>query len=282
MVKSILISLRPKQWIKNLFVFLPLLFSGGLFKDAYLLGAGIAFILFILASCSAYLLNDVLDRREDKAHPVKSKRPIAQGRISVKLGLLLSLLFFLLAFAGSLLAGKYLAVIIIAYVILNIAYTITIKHILILDVIAIAIGFELRVWAGALVIGIRPSIWLESCAFLLALFLGFAKRRGEIVFLESGAEQHRRVLAGYRSLLLDEFIIIVSGLTLLTYILYAISRDACMVYTVPFVIYGILRYLYIIHNNKKSGDPTEILVSDKPLLIDLVLWFISILFILYL
>lgn len=282
MVKAILISLRPKQWIKNLFVFLPLLFSGGLFKAGAFIEVCASFILFSLASCSVYLLNDILDRKEDKAHPVKSKRPIARGRISVKLGLLLSLLFFLLAFAGSLLAGKYLAVIIIAYIMLNIAYAIIIKRIPILDVIAIAIGFELRVWAGALVIGIRPSIWLESCAFLLALFLGFAKRRGEIVLLESGAEQHRRVLAGYRGLLLDEFIIIASGLTLLSYILYAISRDARMAYTVPFVIYGILRYLYIIHNNKKSGDPTEILVSDKPLLVDLALWVISILLILYL
>lgn len=282
MIKSIIVSLRPKHWIKNLFVFLPVLFSGSLFRAGSFADVCASFIIFSLASCSVYLLNDILDRKEDRAHPVKSKRPVAQGIISVRLGLFLSSLFFFLAFMASLFKGKYLILIIISYAALNIVYTLFIKHIPILDVIAIALGFELRVWAGALAIGIQPSIWLESCTFLLALFLGFAKRRGEIVLLGPGAGQHRRVLVEYRGLLLDEFITIASGLTLLAYIIYAISRATYMVYTVPFAIYGILRYLYIIHNNRESGDPTEILVSDKPLLADLALWVISILFILYL
>lgn len=279
---------RAKQWVKNAFIFFPLLFSGLFFEPEALISCVIAFAGFCSVSSGLYVFNDFLDRDKDRLHPKKSHRPLARLNINPSF---IAVLIGSLIIAGlwiCWLAGPSVLVIALIYIAIHIIYNFYTKRIVLLDVIFIAAGFQIRIWAGALASHVDPSVWLQLCVFLLALFLGFTKRRYEISALKDKAAEHRRVLSHYTSYLLDQIIIICSTLAIVFYGLYTISFDIThrigsqnMVYSVIFVIYGIFRYLYLVHVKKLGDEPGEILATDKPLLINVLLWILYVGIMLY-
>jgi 4-hydroxybenzoate polyprenyltransferase len=276
---ALLATLRPKQWLKNLFVFAPAIFATELFERAAMARALGAFAVFCAVASATYLVNDVLDRDADRRHPVKQYRPIPSGRLSVGVALAAAGALAAGGLLASLLLGIGFASTVLAYVLVTIGYTLYFKHSVILDVMFLASGFVLRVAGGALAVGVPASEWLFLCTLLLALFLGFSKRRHEITLLEAGAADHRRVLEHYSAELLDQMIVIVATSAILCYILYTIWPSTIekfgsnhLVYTVPFVIYGIFRYFYLIHQRQSGGDPTGALLTDRPLLVNIVLY----------
>ncbi|MFZ5800636.1 MAG: decaprenyl-phosphate phosphoribosyltransferase [Candidatus Omnitrophota bacterium] len=288
-VRVFFFSLRPKQWIKNFFVFSPLLFSGRLLDAGKAAGVSLACVCFCLLSSAVYLLNDILDREEDKSHPRKSQRPVAKGELSRSSAILGSFLLCVAGFAIIAFTGNfYLGLVAILYMVINILYSLLLKHLIILDAITIAVGFVLRVYAGAAVLHIRPSAWLQICTFLLALFLCLGKRREDLLFQRPLDRQSRKIFFKYQLSFLDNFLNITAGLNILAYILYTLSGEATkrpygqyLLYTSVFVIYGISRHLFLIRMDKRYTDPTEILISDAPLQINLLLWLFAVVLILY-
>ncbi len=281
--------LRIKQWIKNAFIFFPLIFSGNLFDINRLLNCVVTFVGFCLIASGTYIFNDHIDSHKDRLHPKKASRPLAQGKFknSQIIGLIVGLLSLglLICFVVDIFIF-YMGVL---YILLHLIYNLYTKKIVILDVVFVAAGFQLRIWAGALASGVLPSARFQLCVFLLALFLGFTKRRHEITTLKDQAPEHRSVLAHYTTYLLDQIIIICSTLSIVFYGLYTLSADIMirvgqdyMIYSVGFVIYGIFRYLYLVHVKKFGDDPGEILLSDRPLLINIILWILFVIMILYL
>jgi 4-hydroxybenzoate polyprenyltransferase len=279
LIAFILKSTRPQQWIKNLFIFAPLIFSQNATNLPLLLRALAAFALFSLLTGALYIFNDIHDIEEDKFHPGKSQRPIASGRLSKSQAYVA---FLILAAAALLLSFFFSIPFFIAahiYFLMQLAYSRWLKHIVILDVLLIAAGFLLRVIAGGLAIAVEMSNWLLLCTLLLALFLAMAKRRHEISLLQSAAVTHRPILKEYSPVLLDQMISVVTASTVIAYCLYTISDETVakfgtsnLIYTVPFVIYGIFRYLYLVHQKAQGGSPESLILRDKPLLADLVLW----------
>jgi 4-hydroxybenzoate polyprenyltransferase len=279
LIAFILKSTRPQQWIKNLFIFAPLIFSQNATNLPLLLRALAAFALFSLLTGALYIFNDIHDIEEDKFHPGKSQRPIASGRLSKSQAYVA---FLILAAAALLLSFFFSIPFFIAahiYFLMQLAYSRWLKHIVILDVLLIAAGFLLRVIAGGLAIAVEMSNWLLLCTLLLALFLAMAKRRHEISLLQSAAVTHRPILKEYSPVLLDQMISVVTASTVIAYCLYTISDETVakfgtsnLIYTVPFVIYGIFRYLYLVHQKAQGGSPESLILNDKPLLADLVLW----------
>jgi len=281
-LKYILLSMRPEQWIKNFFVFTALLFSKNLLNPSKDIEAIIGFVIFCMVTGCAYMINDLVDLEKDKLHPVKSRRPLASGKLkkepAVKIIVLVCLASLSFAFYMNILFGF----IVLAYFLLNIGYSIYLKNIVIIDVVSIAAGFVLRVLGGAVIISVVASQWLILCTILLSLFLGFSKRRHELILLEDSATSHRRVLEHYSPYFLDQMIAVVTASTLICYALYTMSRDTVeklgtskLIYTIPFVLYGIFRYLYLVHQKEEGGSPTEIMFTDKPMIINLCLWVIS-------
>ena len=248
----------------------------------------LGFTLFSLASSSVYIFNDIQDKESDRQHPRKRFRPIASGRVSFSLSILLMILL-----GGSSLSLSYLlkpafGLVVLLYIIINITYSIILKDLVILDVMAIAAGFLLRVIACAELAEIYPSNWLIICTILLSLFLGFGKRRHEILLLRSNANSHRRVLTHYSTYFLDQMIIVISASTVISYMLYTVSQETVhffgtkrLIWTIPFVLYGIFRYLYLIHQKEGGGDPAEMMFQDKPLLVNILLWGMSCISIIY-
>jgi len=281
-------SMRPSQWIKNLFVFAPLIFAQKFFDFFLILKTVGAFLLFCILSSAIYILNDLLDIEEDKNHPRKSKRPIALGKISKNQAISIFIALSVVSLSLAFWLNKYFFIVALTYFILQVAYSIKLKRIVIVDVFIIAAGFVIRIVAGGLVIEVPISSWLLICTMLLALFLAMGKRRHELVILENMASNHRSSLKEYSSYLLDQMIAVVTASTLIAYCLYTISAETVekfetknLIFTVPFVLYGIFRYLYLIHNKEKGGSPESLIIKDKPLLIDILLWIGTILFILY-
>lgn len=280
--KSVLLSMRPEQWIKNLFVFTALLFSKNLFNPSKSIEALIGFVIFCMITGGIYLVNDLVDLEKDKLHPVKSQRPLASGKLKTDTAVVI---IFLICCVGLFLAfymGFFFGIIVLAYFLLNIGYSLCLKSIVIIDVISIAAGFLLRVLGGAVVISVTASQWLILCTILLALFLAFSKRRHELVLLEASASNHRKVLEHYSPYFLDQMIAVVSASTVICYALYTMSKDTAeklgtskLIYTVPFVLYGIFRYLYLVHQKEGGGSPTEIMFTDKPMIINVSLWVIT-------
>jgi|SRR5262245_13345982 len=277
--RSLARGLRPQQWVKNLFVFAPLLFSQNLFSPPAVGRSVAAFLLFGLASSSVYLLNDIFDREQDRLHPQKRNRPLVTGELTVAVAGGAVLVLLLLALGGAWMISIPLALVLLGYWLINLLYSTWLKHQVILDVFAIASGFVLRVAGGALVIQVEISHWLFLCTTLLALFLGFSKRRHELGVLQARAEAHRQVLADYSPHFLDMMIAIVTASTVMCYALYTVSDDTvrrfhthALLLTLPFVLYGIFRYLYLIHNRNEGGDPTQTVLADVPMLVDLGLW----------
>jgi 4-hydroxybenzoate polyprenyltransferase len=272
-------AVRPKQWIKNAFVFAPAIFAKGLL-DAPMMGrASAAFVIFSAVSSATYLLNDVIDREADRAHPIKRLRPIASGWLPSRTALTVAAALAVGGIAAALLLDATFALAIVGYLAVTLGYSFYFKHAVILDVMFLAAGFVARVAAGALAARVEASEWLFLCTLLLALFLGFAKRRHELTLLEGGAQNHRRVLVHYSPELLDQMLVIVATCSVICYILYTIWPATVekfgtrhLIYTVPFVIYGIFRYFYLIHQRDSGGDPTGSLLTDMPLLVNVVLW----------
>jgi len=280
--------MRPKQWMKNLFMFAGILFSQNLFNFPLLLKSILAFFIFCLISGSTYVMNDIADLKEDRHHPLKSQRPLASGRLRVSYALWWLIFISLFSLGVSFKLSPLFFLVALSYFMLQLAYSISLKHMVILDVFAIACGFVLRVVAGAVVIDVQISSWLLICTILLSLFLGLSKRRHELVVLEGGAPTHRKVLGEYSPYLLDQMISVVTASTVVAYALYTMSEETIekfgsknLVFTVPFVLYGIFRYLYLIHQKGAGGNPESILVTDKPLMIAILLWVIAIGIILY-
>jgi 4-hydroxybenzoate polyprenyltransferase len=274
---DLLTSARPKQWIKNGFVFAALIFASKLGHLDLVLRTCAAFGIFCVLSSAIYLLNDVSDAEADRQHPLKANRPIAAGRMPASLAVAASALGILISLAISLLLGYQFALIAAGYVALMIGYNLYLKHLVLIDVFTIGGGFVLRAAAGAAVIHVNISPWLYLCTILLSLFLGFGKRRHELLLLEEGAAVHRRNLQEYTGPLLDDLVNIVAGATIIAYSLYtffasAVPQNHAMMVTIPFVLYGIFRYLLLVNRTDFAGSPEEAVWRDMPLLADLVLW----------
>ncbi len=280
---------RPQQWTKNLIIFAPLIFSRSLFDIPMMMTTAAAFLVFCLLSGALYIFNDIRDLEEDKKHPLKSQRPLASGRISRNTAWTELIVLLGISLAGAFFLGQDVFLIAFFYLVLQIAYSYYLKHVVILDVFVIAAGFILRVVAGGLAIDVSISHWLLICTLLLALFLAMSKRRHELILLEDSASVHRPILQEYSPYLLDQMIAVVTASTVIAYCLYTISQETVtkfgtdeLIYTVPFVIYGIFRYLYLVHQKSGGGTPEYLLLRDKPLLLDILLWIITAALIIYL
>jgi len=285
---EILKSMRPYQWTKNLFVFAPLIFSQNIFNAPYLFKTILAFAIFCLLSGAVYIWNDLRDIEEDKLHPVKSQRPLASGRLGKMPAAVAFALFSLVGLGCAVLLNSTFFILALVYLFLQILYSAWLKHVVILDVLLIAAGFLLRVSAGGVVILVDISEWLLICTFLLALFIALSKRRHELVFLKEIAGSHRPILQEYSPYLLDQMISVVTASTVVSYCLYTISEETVakfgssrLVCTVPFVLYGIFRYLYLIHKKGEGGSPEVLILKDKPFLAGILLWITSAVIILY-
>jgi 4-hydroxybenzoate polyprenyltransferase len=276
---SLFVSLRPDQWTKNLIVFAALIFAVKLLDPAATAKATAAFLIFCALSGAVYLMNDVADREQDRLHPLKRTRPIASGELSPGAAMAGAAVLGTAALAAAYALRPPFAMAAAAYLGLFVVYTRWLKHLVILDVMAIAIGFVLRAVAGGLVIDVHISNWLLICTMLGALFLGLAKRRHEMTLLAAGASGHRRILEEYDPYLLDQMIGVVAAATMVAYIIYCASPDThayfgteWMVLTTPFPIYGLFRYLYLVHRKAGGGSPSDLLISDRPLLACVLLW----------
>ncbi len=288
MIRAILVSLRPHQWTKNLLVFAALALSKHLFEREAFLRALLAFGIFCGLSGTVYVINDLTDLARDRLHPRKRLRPLASGGLSrgaargVAGGLGLTCL------ALSWILGRDFALVAFVYVLLNLAYSFRLKEIVIVDVLSISMGFLLRGVAGALAISVQFSDWLIVCTILLALFLALAKRRHELTSLNHAASGHRPILAEYSPYLLDQMIAVVTASCLMAYAFYTMApetvekyRTERLAWTIPFVLYGIFRYLYLVHQRDQGGSPTDLLLTDRPLLVDVALWALSLVLIVY-
>ena len=274
-------SLRPVQWLKNGFVFAPLIFAGRLTDTAAWLHAGLAFAAFCAGASATYLVNDVLDREADRAHPVKKLRPLAAGRLSVSAALALALALAAAATAVALTLGGWFGPILLGYLLLTLLYSVALKNLVFVDVLVVAAGFVLRVVGGAVAIDAPVSRWLLLCAYLLALYLALGKRRSELVLLGAEADSHRAVLGRYTLPLVDQAISVVLGATVLAYTLYTVAPETVakvgsegLMTTVPVVLYGLFRYLYVLHRHELGGSPSRALLTDRPLLVCVAVWIV--------
>jgi 4-hydroxybenzoate polyprenyltransferase len=283
-MRNLIRLIRPQQWLKNLFVFAGILFGHFWGSATLVLSAALAAGAFCMVASAVYVINDILDRESDRAHPAKRNRPIASGAITVPTGLVIA---SFLAACGLFLGYQVSAMVswlLILYFALNLGYSLGLKHVVILDVFIIASGFMLRILAGTIGIGIPPSQWLMLCGLTLTLFLGFAKRRAEMLAsVESGQGlAQRRVLADYTPILLDKMIMVTAACVIMSYGLYTMSPETVakhgtqnLIYTLPFVMYGIFRYIYLLHHRGKGEDPTMELVMDSHTLIVAGGWLIT-------
>jgi 4-hydroxybenzoate polyprenyltransferase len=285
---ALLVSLRPRQWVKNLFVFGGLVFGQQLVNPAAVWTAVAAFAIFCGLSGAIYLLNDVADRDRDRLHPDKRSRPVASGRLRVGTALAAAATLIAAGLGAAAWLSRPFALVAVAYVVLLSAYSAWLKHVVIVDVLVVAIGFVLRAAAGALVIGVVISSWLLICTVLLALFLALGKRRHEVLTQEEVAGRHRPVLAEYSAGLLDQMIAVVTASTVTAYALYTMSPETVAKFqtsllpaTLPFVLYGIFRYLYLLYRRQLGGNPSEIVVHDRALLVNTLLWLVAVLLIIY-
>jgi 4-hydroxybenzoate polyprenyltransferase len=272
-------SLRPVQWLKNGFVLAPIVFSGRIVDPAAWWGCLAAVASFCSASSATYLINDVLDRKADSIHPTKKFRPIAAGEVSVPLAVGTAVVLGAVAFAIAVWIGGWFGYILAGYLILTSLYSAVLKEAVFVDVLVVAAGFVMRVVGGAVAIGVPISTWLLLCAYLLALYLALGKRRAELALLGEEAGNHRVVLGHYTLPLVDQAIGVVLGATVLAYTLYTVAPDTVakvgsegLMATVPVVLYGLFRYLYLLHRHELGGSPTRVLITDRPLLACVVLW----------
>lgn len=288
MIKGLFKTMRPRQWTKNIFIFAALVFDKQLFVLDSFVRTLEGFALFCLISSAVYIFNDLADIEADRQHPQKKNRPIPAGQLPVSAAWIAGILLVAVVLGLGYQISATFAGVVGAYFIINMAYSLWLKHIPIVDVLIISAGFVLRVAAGVTLIQVeRFSPWLYMVMTLLSLFLGFGKRRAELSLLARGAGSHRKVLDGYTLPLLDQYITIVSGTTIVAYSLYTFSapnlpQNHAMMLTIPFVVYTIFRYLYLIHVEQAGGAPEDILLTDRPFQIAMILWAATVLTVFYL
>ena len=288
MLKALIKAMRPRQWTKNGFLFFALIFDKQLFSPAPFLRTLEGFFLFCLISCAVYLFNDITDMEADRQHPEKKHRPIASGRLPVRVAMTTAMLLVAIALPLGFLLAPAFALIMAVYFVINLLYSRWLKHVPILDVLIVSTGFVLRVAAGVALITVeRFSPWLYMITILFSLYIGLGKRRAEMELLAHAAGSHRKVLDGYTIPLLDQYITIVSGTTIVAYSLYTFSapnlpENHSMMLTIPFVVYGIFRYLQLIQTGHAAGAPDEVALKDRPLQITVLLWCLAVIAVFYL
>lgn len=273
--------LRPQQWVKSGFVFMGTLFANAWRQPHMTQRVLLTAVAFSLTASGVYIINDLLDREEDASHPRKKHRPLAAQTVSVGVAVLLLIVLWIVGFGLGFLVSPKVLPLLLTYVVINIAYSLSLKHVVILDVFIIAMGFMLRILAGTIGIGIAPSQWLLLCGLMMALFLGFAKRRAELYATISDGPGRRKVLDHYQPVLLDKMIVVTATCVILTYSLYTMSpatiqlhHTESLIYTVPFVIYGIFRYIYSLHKQVAGGDPAQEIFRDLHILLSLLGWLV--------
>lgn len=288
MIMTIIRALRVYQWTKNLLVFAALVFAHQAAVPGQAVRSLLAFAAFCAASSVMYLFNDLVDIEHDRVHPEKCKRPLASGAVSIPLAI--AIMVFLTALAGglSMMLGRGFLAILVGYIVLTTAYTLQLKHVVIVDVLVVALGFVIRAIAGAIALRVTFSHWLVVCTLFLALFLAISKRRHEMHFLSVDATQHREVLGHYSLGYLDSLNMIVAGATLITYTIYTCSDEVVkrlgtdeLYMTLPFVVYGLFRYMYLVQNELDGGDPSGTLLKDRPLTVTVGLWGLTCVAIIY-
>ncbi|MFN7956014.1 MAG: decaprenyl-phosphate phosphoribosyltransferase [bacterium] len=287
-VQPLVASMRPHQWVKNGLLFAAIVFAQKLGDPRRVLTVCVAFALWCLMASAVYLWNDLFDLEEDRHHPEKASRPIASGALPVALARKACAVLTAAALVGAFALDGRFGVVMLVYAFMNVAYTIRLKHVVILDVMTLAAGFVLRAVGGGVVIHVEVSPWLVICTILLALFLGFGKRRHELVLLEGRAAEHRKILDEYSPYFLDQMISVVTASTVVAYCLYTLSPEVAsklhvrhLYLTVPFVLYGIFRYLYLVHQKGQGGNPSKVLLTDPPLITTIALWLLTATIILY-
>ena len=287
LVTAVILSLRPRQWVKNLFVFAGLMFSQQLFTPQAWRAVA-AFALFCALSGAIYLLNDVADAEKDRLHPVKRRRPVASGALPRGAALVIGLALLAGSLAVSFLLGAQFGLVALGYGVLLTTYSVWLKHLVILDVLTVAVGFVLRAVAGAVAVDADISGWLLICTVLIALFLALGKRRHEYLTLHGDAAAHRPILAEYSEGFIDQMIAVVTASTVTAYALYTMSPETVAKFhtrllplTLPFVLYGIFRYLYLLYRRELGGNPSDLVLSDRALLLNSVLWVAALLVLIY-
>lgn len=270
------VSMRPKQWTKNLIIFAAPIFSGKILNPDVFLKSFLGFVLLCFLSGAVYLINDVVDYEKDRHHPKKNQRPVASGKLSKNLAFGFSLFSSASVLVFSYFLGATFFLCLAGYFLIQLLYSLWLKNLVILDVFTIASGFLVRALSGVYLLSLSLSPWLFICAFLLALFLGFGKRRHELLFLEK-ASTHRPVLKEYSKEFLDVLLTVIASATVVSYSLYTFFSETAekhsgLMWSIPFVFYGLFRYLYLVYSKNLGGNPEEILLTDRPLLIDILLW----------
>lgn len=280
--------MRPRQWPKNILIFGALLFTLGeywkLFTPTmwqFLLVNAAAFVIFCALSGLIYIVNDIVDVEKDRAHPTKRNRPLASGALSVSVAISAAVVIGLVALPAAFLINQWFGLVSVTYVVLQLAYSFWLKHIVLIDVFAIAAGFVLRIVAGAVALSVPISAWLYVVATVASLFIGFGKRRAELELLQDEAANHRASLREYSLELLDQIIAVTIATTIMAYSLYTFSaenlpKNHAMMFTIPYVLYAMFRYLYLVHIKHQGGSPEEILLRDKPMLFAVTLWALTV------
>jgi 4-hydroxybenzoate polyprenyltransferase len=286
--KYILISMRPKQWVKNLFVYAGLIFSRNLMDPHLFIKVTLGFGLFSLMASSMYLFNDIRDIGNDRNHRDKQKRPIAAGKLKISTAYTVSAVLAAFSLATAFWLEPKFFVILAIYGVVSVAYSIRLKHMVIVDIMIIGFGFVLRVIAGTVLAEVSPSDWLIICTMTISLFFGFSKRRQELVLAGNNAGGQRLVLESYNLPFLDQMIAVVTACTVISYALYTVSSETVarfgtrnLVFTIPFVLYGIFRYLYLVYRRVSGENPTEMIMKDTPSVVNVVLWFVVVLIVVY-
>lgn len=287
-LRDVVSLLRPTQWSKNTVLFAALIFSKHLFNVDAVVLVTLGFVAFCALASGTYVMNDLWDCDRDREHPLKSLRPLPSGRVRHGSAVAMAVGLVAAGLAGTALLSRWFAVLAGLYFLLQVAYTFWLKEVVILDVMAIAAGFVIRAVAGGVIIAVPVSPWLIICTFLLALFLGFSKRRHELILLEGRATDHRASLKEYSPYFLDQMIAVVTASTVVAYAIYTASPEVReklgtdkLYLTIPFVLFGIFRYLYLVHQREEGGNPTQLLLSDQPLLVDVLLWIVTAALLLY-
>lgn len=287
MARALFKTMRPRQWTKNGFVYAALVFDGKLFEPTLFLRTTVAFVCFCLISSATYLINDLVDIEKDRQHPTKRHRPLAAGTLPPWVAIATAILFVVLCLPVAFWISPSFGAILTGYLLLTLAYTFYLKRVVIVDLLVLAGGFVLRVAGGVAVIDVeRFSPWLYVCMVLLALFIVMGKRRHELILLEGKASSHRTSLENYNLRFIDEMIALVTSAIVMAYSLYTFSApnlplNHTMMLTIPFVLYGLFRYLYLIHVKGEGGAPEELLLRDRPLLIDVALWVVAVVIVMY-
>ena len=280
--------MRPRQWAKNVFVLAPLVFARQLDDPRVVGRALLAFAAFSLIASAVYLFNDIRDRDEDRRHPRKRLRPIAAGELGLTAAAAAAALLAAAALAMGLALGGGFTAVLVVYLLANLAYSLGLKRVVILDVMVLSAGFVLRVMAGGMAVRVEVSAWLILCTSFLALFLAFSKRRHELMLLAADASEQRQVLTHYSPAFLDQMINVVTAGTVVAYAIWAISPETVenfatrdLIFTMPFVLFGIFRYLYLIYQHPSERNPTEVILDDRPFLINILLWVASVVWVIY-